>query len=186
MQTLGIATEPERSDSRIKSLFWPSVQNATDVDALSTQGFWIALAVSIMSFVLLLLTGHFIMAPIILLFYGLGAVGIRERSIYAAIVIFAMYALDTVFGPLSIVRILVTALLFSNARATFIAAHWNPSSEEAVLPPRLGDTFGDRLSDQMPQWLWPKAKYFFYPFSVLFLALVGIGLAMQAVGAVVK
>jgi hypothetical protein len=180
MQTLGIGTAPEPSDNRLKALFWPSVNNATDVDALGTQGFWLSLVVAILSFVMLIITGHFVMAPVIFLYYGLGAVGIRERSLYAAIVVFAMYALDTFFMPFSVVRILLTVLLFSNARATFIAKHWKSDSEEAVMPPRLGDTFTDKLSDKMPQWLWPKAKYFYYPFSVCFIALVGIGLATRA------
>lgn len=60
----------------------------------------------------------------------------RERSRYAAVVVFAMYLLDTLISP-GVVRILFAALLLSNLRATWIASGWKPDSEESVLPPPL-------------------------------------------------
>jgi len=41
MQTLDLSGERKKSDGRLKSLFWPTVENAWDVDYLGQQGFWI-------------------------------------------------------------------------------------------------------------------------------------------------
>ena len=42
MQTLGLTGEDKRSDGRLKSIFWPTVDNAWDVNYLGQQGFWIS------------------------------------------------------------------------------------------------------------------------------------------------
>jgi hypothetical protein len=81
---------------------------------------------------------------------------VRERSRYAAIVVLIMYLLDALLAP-GVVRIILSALLLSNLRATWIAANWRPESEEAVLPPRLNETFTDKLADQLPPWFWPRS-----------------------------
>jgi len=41
MQTLGLSDSTIRSESRLKSLFWPSIQSGADVDYLAVQGFWV-------------------------------------------------------------------------------------------------------------------------------------------------
>jgi len=79
-----------------------------------------------------------------LLLYYLGGVGVRERSRYAAAVVFLMYLLDTLVSP-GVVRVLLSALLLSNLRATWIAANWSPDSEEAALPPRLRGNLGRQV-----------------------------------------
>ena len=45
MQTLDLSGESKKSDGRLKSLLWPSVDNAWDVDYLGQQGFWICLII---------------------------------------------------------------------------------------------------------------------------------------------
>jgi hypothetical protein len=65
-------------------------------------------------------------------------------------------------GP-GTVRILLTALLLSNLRATWIASLWKPESDEAVLPPRFAETWSDKFADQLPRWLWPKVKVQYRP-----------------------
>jgi hypothetical protein len=77
-----------------------------------------------------------------------------------------------------VIRVLVGALLLSNLRATWIAAGWKPESEEAALPPRLRETWGDRFADQLPSWLWPTIRILYYILSVGFLVLLVIGLTM--------
>jgi hypothetical protein len=42
-----------------------------------------------------------------------------------------------------------------------------------VLPARLNQTIGDKLSDQLPMFLWPKLRFVFYV-----LAAVEIGLLL--------
>jgi len=77
------------------------------------------------------------------------------------------------------VRIIVTALLLSNLRATWIADNWKPESEEAALPPRLGDTFSDKVSDKWPAFIWPKVKVIYYIFAFGYLALAVAGLILM-------
>jgi hypothetical protein len=71
----------------------------------------------------------------------------------------------------------LAALLLSNLRATWIAAQWKSDSEAAVLPPRWGDTWTDKLADKLPMWLWPKVRIFYYILSVCYLLLFAVGLA---------
>jgi hypothetical protein len=181
VETLGLSDSTPRSESRLKSLFWPSIQTGSDVDYLGTQGYWVCTFVAVVSFVVMVATGQPLTGAAILLFYYLGGVGVRERSRYAAAVVFSEYLLETVMSP-GVVRIIVTALLFSNLRATWLAAGWKPDSEEAILPPRMNETWADKLADRFPMWLWPKVRIVYYVFSVGFLVLLIIGLAMMAGG----
>ena len=180
MQTLGLSDSTSRSESRIKSLFWPSIQTANDVDYLGAQGYWVCAAVSVLSFIFLAITGQTIIGATVLLFYFLGGVGVRERSRYAAVAVFAMYALDLFASPPSVVRVVITGLLLSNLRATWMASRWKAESDEAILPPRFGDTWSDKFADQLPTWLWPKVRVLYYVFSALFFLLVAIGLVVKA------
>src|SRR5882724_7885769 len=161
METLGLSDSTQRSESRFKSLLWPSIQNGTDVDYLGTQGYWVCMLVSLVSLVFLIAPNQPITGVAILLFYYLGGVGVRERSRYAAAVVFVMYLMDTLMAP-GVLRIIFAALLLSNLRGTWIAASWKPESEEAVLPPRMNETFFDKLVDQLPPWLWPKIRIAYY------------------------
>ena len=70
---------------------------------------------------------------------------------------------------------LLSALLLSNVRATWIAQRWQPDSEDAILPPRMAETWADKFADKLPTWLWPKVRYPYYVFSasVLILAIIG-------------
>jgi len=182
METLGLSDSSPRSESRLKSLFWPSITTASDVDYLGAQGYWICLLVAVLSFGFLAMTGQAITGVATLLFYYFGGVGVRERSRYAAAVVFVMYALDALFGGLGIVGIMIGALLLSNLRATWIAATWKPDSDEAALPPRLNETWSDKVVDRFPMWIWPKVRIAYYIYSGGFLALVVVGLVMMGTG----
>jgi hypothetical protein len=58
MQTLGLTDAGERSDSRMKSLFWPSEQSGADVDYLGAQGYWISTLIAVVSLVFLTAAGQ--------------------------------------------------------------------------------------------------------------------------------
>ena len=149
------------------------------MDYLGAQGYWVCSIVATISMLFLIATGSPVTGILTGLFFYLGGVGVRERSRYAAIIVFAYYLIDTLLlMQLGVVRIILIALLLSNVRATFIAANWNPGSEEAALPPRMDDTFGDKFADRFPQWLWPKVRILYYAYSGIFLALTLIGLVM--------
>jgi hypothetical protein len=175
MQTLNLSDSMPRSEGRIKSLLWPSVQSSSDVDYLGAQGYWVCVAVAVLSLVVLVISGQPIIGTFVLLFYYLGGVGVRERSQYAAGCVSVAYLLDTVATGPSIVKIVLAALLLSNFRATWIAARWKPDSEEAVLIPRWSETWTDKFVDKLPTFLWPKVRILFYILSVCYLILAVIG-----------
>ncbi|HZQ21584.1 MAG TPA: hypothetical protein VFA89_02195 [Terriglobales bacterium] len=185
MQTLGLSESTQRSEGRLKSLFWPSIRNGSDVDYLGAQGYWVCLLVAIGSLVILTLMSAPITAAATFLFYFVGGVGVRERSRYAAAAVFAMYFLDTLMG-IGVLRIIFAALLLSNLRATWIAATWKAESEEAILPARLNESFADKLADQLPARLWPKLRMVYYIYSAGFLLLVVAGLIVLAEGTKIK
>jgi hypothetical protein len=175
MQTLNISDTEVRSESRIKSLFWPSITNGADVDYLGSQGYWVCTAVAVFSLIFLVILNQPIIGAITFLFYYLGGIGVRERSRYAAAIVLAMYLLDTLLAP-GVLRIIFSALLISNLRATWIASAWQPGSELAALPPRMNETWSDKLVDQFPMWFWPKVRIVYYIFSAGCFALVVAGL----------
>ncbi len=180
METLGLSDSTPRSENRLKSLLWPSVESGADVDYLGSQGYWLCTIIAVASLVLYSLTGQLILGILALLYYFLGGVGVRERSRYAATLVFLLYFLDMIFSGVGVVKILFTALLLSNVRATWIAARWKPESEEAALPPRLNQTFADKFADQLPRWLWPKVRILYYILSAVTIILVVVGLAYMA------
>lgn len=196
MQTLGLADAGERSDSRLKSLFWPSVQSGADVDYLGAQGYWICTLIAVVSLVFSLLQGRPFLAITFLLFFYFGGVGVRQRDPLAAGMVFLFYAVDTlttvfvmVFASpwgMIVFRIFVTALLLSNVRATWIASKWKADSEEGALPPRLNETWSDKFADQLPAVLWPKARIAYYIFGACVLTLVSIGLAAMLAKVVIR
>jgi hypothetical protein len=172
MQTLGLSDSTIRSESRLKSLFWPSIQSGADVDYLAVQGFWVCTIVGVASLALMLVTGRPIVGVLIFLLFHFGGVGVREHNPFAAAMVLTCFALDTATAGVGVLRIIVAALLLSNLRATWIADHGKPESEEAALPPRLGETFSDNLADKWPAFIWPKIKWVYYVFSFGCLALM--------------
>lgn len=167
-----------RSEGRIKSLLWPSVQSSSDVDYLGAQGYWVCVAVAVLSFVVLTISGQPIMGTFVLLFYYLSGVGVREHSRYAAGCVSVAYLADMFASGPSIVRIALAALLLSNLRATWIAARWKPESQEAAPVPRWGESWTDKFADKLPTFLWPKLRILYYILSACYLILVVIGLAI--------
>lgn len=190
MQTLGLSDSTPHSESRIKSLFWPSIQSGADVDYLAVQGFWVCTIVGVMSLVFsAFFSRDLITGLVLLLLFHLGGVGVREHNPFAAAVMLAYYLIDFLSSFLfvflnspavGVIKIIVIALLLSNLRATWIAGNWKPDSEEAALPPRTGDTFFDKFSDQWPAFIWPKVKWLYYIFSLACLALIVAGLIVMA------
>ena len=178
METLGLSGSDPRSESRLKTLFWPSVQSGSDVDYLGAQGYWVCTIVALVSLVALIFRGNSILGPLVFLFYYGGGVGVRERSRYAAAVVLFLYVLDALFASPGVLTILFAALLFSNLRATWIASSWKPDSEAAILPPRFGDTWSEKFADKLPAFLWPKVRILYYVFSGGYVLFIAFGLAI--------
>ncbi len=190
MQTLGLADASERSESRLKSLFWPSIQSGADVDYLSAQGYWVCTFVGLTSLIFVFLAGRPIFAIALFLFFHFGGVGVRERDFLAAVAVFAFYTMDTLLALLFLLfaspwgmivfRVVVTALLFSNLRATWLASSWKADSEEAALPPPFSATWSDKFVDQWPMLVWPQVRIIYYIFAFGLLSIVAIGFARMA------
>jgi hypothetical protein len=189
MQTLGLSDSTIRSEGRLKNLFWPSIQSGADVDYLAVQGFWVCTFVGLVSLVFSTLAGQPISGLLVFLLFHLGGVGVREHNPFAAAVMLVYYVVDflasfiflSLNSPgMEVVKVIIIAILLSNLRATWIAGNWKPDSEEAALPPRLGDTFFDKLSDRWPAFIWPKVKILYYIYSVASLALITAGLIVMA------
>jgi hypothetical protein len=184
MQTLGIETPPPRSDGRIKSLLWPAVANDTDVDSLTTQGFWICVIVGALTLATSLISGNYL-GSLDAIFFYLAGNGVRQRSRMAAVCVFAVYALGTVLivrnsyaGGSSggMVRFVFCALLLANVRAIWMASKWRRAGSADESPAPLSDTITDQIADRLPALVWPKTRWIFYLFAVLELAGVSIGL----------
>lgn len=181
MQTLGVSDSTPKTESRLQSLLWPSVNTAADVDYLGTQGYWVCLIVAIVTCLFLLMLREPLMGLLFFMFYYFGGVGVRERSRYAALVVAIMYSVDLLItlgtigiGIWMMVRMILAALLLSNVRAAWVSSSWTPGSEEAALPLRLNETLRDRLVDQLPMWLWPRIEILYYIYSVGFMAMLAV------------
>ena len=182
MQTLNLSGETRKSDSRLKSLFWPTVDNAWDVDYLGQQGFWICLVIAVVSFALMVVAalevpnpagrmGVLVLGAIILFVYVVGGMGVRESCWPAAAMVFTLYAVNQLgSGKVGILPVLIGAVLLSNVRATFLASRWTPPAEGEDRPTRFDETFRDKLVDQFPPKLWPKLRIPFFIISGLLLA----------------
>ena len=66
MQTLGVSNTPS-SDNRLKSLFWPSVESASDVDYLGAQGYWVCAIVAVFSLAVFALAGQWFIGILVFL-----------------------------------------------------------------------------------------------------------------------
>ena len=184
MQTLGLSGETKRSDGRLKSIFWPTVENAWDVDYLGQQGFWICAFIAIFQLAVALLSGNIVIAIsgiVTAIVFFLGGMGVREGSWPAAAMVFAIYLTGILFSlasgqPPNALTIIAAAVLLSNVRAAFLASEWRPLTEDEDRPMRFSDSFSDKLVDQLPPKAWPILKAVFFSLAALLLLLGLLGL----------
>jgi hypothetical protein len=190
MQTLGLASAPQATDGLFKRLFWPTIENQYDVDLVGQQGFWICTIVAVISTVMLIATGQPLIGLLVGITYLLAGMGVRERSIAAAVLIFACYFLDRlssvelmVMGSTAagnpMLGIAATLLLFANVRATILSRKWrapDTPAEIGELPERMNSTVFDKVANSMPAAVWPKARFAFYPLAGLLLMLTILGM----------
>ena len=188
MQTLGLSQESKRSDGRLKSIFWPTVENAWDVDDLGRQGFWVCLIIAAFQIVVTLATGNplfIVLGAVSALAFCVGGMGVRESSWPAAAMVFSIFFTNLLCNMANrqfpgFLTIIAAAILLSNVRAAFLASEWRPASEDEDKPMRFNDTLGDKLADQLPSKAWPVLQIpFFVLASVLMLInLAGLGIVL--------
>lgn len=183
MQTLGLSGESRRSDGRLKSIFWPTVENAWDVNYLGEQGFWILIAVAVFELAVSALAGNAILlisGMVMFFVYVMGAMGVREANWPAAAMVFSVF-FASMLGALAMGRlpgvltVIVAGVLLSNVRAAFLASEWKPVAENEDRPTRFNETLADKLSDQLPAKLWPAVQIPFFALASVFLLLELLG-----------
>jgi hypothetical protein len=180
MQTLGLSSESKRSDGWVKSLLWPTVENAWDVDYLGQQGMWICTAVAAFTLVVTLLTANplFILVGLLsAIFFVLGGMGIRQGSWPAAAIVFVVYLLNSL-AHLNVFSVIFSIVLLTNLRATFLASEWKPVGEDEDRPTRFNETLADKYVDQMPQLLWNKLQipFIILGATMLLFSVAGLGI----------
>jgi hypothetical protein len=196
MQTLGLSSTPQPTDGLFKRLFWPEIANQYDVDLVGQQGFWICIGAAVVSMVILILNRQVGLALLMGSTYFLAAMGVRERSVAAAVLIFICYLLDRVAsfesavlgmggGGNPLISTVAIMLLFANVRATILSRRWqapNTPTEVSELPERYTSSLGDKIANVLPAVLWPRTRYIFYPLAsilVLLSVLAVIGLPLM-------
>jgi hypothetical protein len=185
MQTLGLSGESRRSDGRLKSIFWPTVENAWDVNYLGQQGFWICVVVAVFQLAAAAFSGNLIvlvLQVIAALVFLVGGMGVREASWPAAAMVFGLSFVGLLttmaMGELpGVIAVVTVGVLLSNVRAAFLASEWKPAGEGEDRPTRFNETMVDKIVDQLPARLWPRIQpYFFAVGAALFaLELIGVG-----------
>ena len=191
MQTLNLSGSDKKSDGRLKSLFWPTVENAWDVDYLGQQGFWVSLIIGVVSFTSIALQTSEVPNPagrivglifggIVFFVYFIGGMGVRESNWPAAAMILTIYVIGQLGAGRApgVISFIIAAVLLSNVRATFIASRWRPVAEGEDRPTRFNETFRDKLVDQLPPKAWPILRIpFFIAASLILLFLVYLSVA---------
>jgi len=192
MQTLDLSGESKKSDGRLKSLLWPTVENAWDVDYLGQQGFWICLIIGVLSFGFIAIIASestnpsvrlvtWIVGGVVAFVYFAGGIGVRQSSWPAALLVFVLYVVDQLSsGRIGVLSIIISGVLLSNVRATILASKWKPADESEDRPMRFNETLRDKLVDQLPPRAWPIVKYPFYLLAAGVLVLMFANTALRS------
>jgi hypothetical protein len=186
MQTLGLASESKRTDGPLKSIFWPAVDNAWDVDYLGRQGLTICTVVALMELVPVIFTHspvYLLACTVAALLFLVGGMGVREGSWLAAAMVFSLYLIQLLTalaqGHLpGVLSIMAAGILLSNLRAAFLASNWKPAGPDEDRPTRFNETKMDFLVDQLPAKAWPRLETSFFALGTAFLALMLVGLGV--------
>jgi hypothetical protein len=183
METLNLSESTPRSENRAKTLFWPTIENEIDVDTVTRQGFWLCFVVGVFSVIFNLSQGDAVSALMEGSFFLLAGVGVRRRSIAAAIGAFIVYSLTTLIllklGQFGVVRIFMMALLLANVRGTWLSAKLRRTATEPPPVPQEGG-LADKLCDQWPIAIWPWGRWLFYVLLPIMVILMTIAAFVPA------
>jgi uncharacterized membrane protein YhdT len=135
--------------SLLNEWVWPDVSIRSKAQMAIDEAFWVAVAVAVYRSIWILIAygrdpsnGLDGLALLAMLCFGGLAVGIRFRSRAAAVIVFALYVFDILYGvalhpQLPLVSILIALALFAAVRGTF-AYRKLPKTENL---PSITDTF---------------------------------------------
>jgi hypothetical protein len=181
------ATGEVKQDNMLQRLFWPS-DHAGEADQLGKQGLWACLVVALVSFVVLSLQGQWIPGLVVLCFYGLGGIGVREHSQIAAVLVAVTFCITAAAGMLvghspSLIGIVAAGLLIANVRGTRIANKWARAGGPEARPQRQSGNIWQGLSDQMPATVWPRMKILFFILAGFYLLITMLSTVLLLMGA---
>ena len=163
-------------------MLWPTIRNDGDFDYVTTQGCRICFIVAVLTIAFSAIAGSPVTGAFEGVFYFLAGAGVRQRSRIAGIAAFTAYLLGSLVlqrytgNGFSVLRIVFLALLFANIRGNWLSARWAREQQPSPPPVRLDETFGDKLADQLPAWLWPKVQFVFYAVAGIEIALLLLSL----------
>jgi hypothetical protein len=152
--------------------FWPTIKNERDVDDVTRHGLWLCFIIAGLTFIFGLSASSWVIALLDGLFFLLAGVGVRERSISAAVVAFLAFLLGTLARvrsftyAINIGQILILALLFANIRAIWLMMSWAKEPEFQSTRMRRERVFAEKVVNQMPSSVWPKSRFAFYVLAI--------------------
>jgi len=180
VQTVSISSDLQPTDGLLKRLLWPRITNQHDADLVGQQGFWICCVVGFAWIVGSFFTAYSFLGVLIGAVYFLGAMGIREHSVRAAVLMFFCLFFDRVASLEALLLgvqgggnprygILATVLLLLNIRATALAHRWTSKRKASEMNENLEMPVPlvDKLANQLPRVLWTRVRYAFYPLAAI-------------------
>lgn len=178
IETLEFSSVRQPTDGLLKRLFWPRIVSQHDVDLVGQQGFWICFVVAAAWAIGSFFTAHASLGLLIAVTYLLGATGVRQHSMAAAVFMFLclffdrMASLEALLlgvpgGGNPMVGITATVLLLLNIRATILARRWQAQNRMVESRELAGGSFASILVNRVPGVLWPPTRYVFYPLAVV-------------------
>jgi len=184
MGFLELDGNPVKDDNMFQRLFWPS-DHAGEADYLGKQGFWVCMIVALIGSLGSAYRGHPFIAMLLFIFYALGGIGVREHSVAAAVLVAADYWIENIFAISQghfpgILSIAAGVMLLANIRGTYIAAKWARTGDPEAFPERGHQTVSERFADQMPPYVWPKARIPFYAVAGVYMMMTIVGVFVLA------
>ncbi len=174
MQVLGLSESTPKPESRLKTLFWPRIKYAEDVDLLGTQGYWVCVVLAVFTVINSLSRNGSAANLLDAAYYYLAGVGIRRTSRFAATSAFLIYLLSVVAATKithsgGVMSIFFLALLLSNVRATWLAKSF--ATEQGLQRPYPEVQIARSVfSDVLPRLIWPAGRWLYYCLTFLMFA----------------
>jgi signal peptidase I len=176
METLGISPSTPKPTSRLKELFWPTIEDEVAAVTAARNAMYACLFIAAMSGAVGLMAGQTWVLVDVLLF-AMAGIGVRQLSRAAAITAMLMYALAWLgTGGFSILRPIVLAILLGGVRAAAFAHHLKNDAREAVANPPMDTSAMSRIGillEELPRRAWPAIHG---PFLVMLGLLVTLNL----------
>ncbi len=157
--------------------FWPTVKSDDDVQRVTVLGYWVCMSLAVLNLykgineylLANAVAKHWNVALVLaefLIFYVLGANGLRCRSVSAAVMVVTFQVVDLAEEHIQLGRFPLDTtseliLLLIVLRGIYLASRWEATHERTE--PLLNKAFfGHALVDRWPQVIWPRLRVLFW------------------------